>query len=251
MTGIELGLTHLGDNLGGDAAGFHEIEGLADALGELGILVAFGAVADEIEGPAMHLMQIGKPALGEGAQQVERRRGLVVGLVHAVWIGFARALVEFDPIDDIAPVARQFDTIQRFRRRRARLRELARHAADLDHRAGSREGQHDGHLQQNLEGVADIVGIEFGEALGAIAALQQEGVPLGHTGQLVFQFARLAGEYQRRLRPEDVLRGGQFRGVGKFRHLQNRHAAPGFRRPIPCHNAPLLLSRGPVARRVA
>jgi hypothetical protein len=36
-------------------------------------------------------------------------------------------------------------------------------------RSGS--GTHDGHLQQHFEGVANLVGAEFREGLGAIASL--------------------------------------------------------------------------------
>ena len=66
---------------------------------------------------------------------------------------------------------------------RARLGELAGHAADLDHRHGAAEGQHDRHLQQHAEGVADVVGMELGEALGAVAALEQESLAVGDIGQ--------------------------------------------------------------------
>ena len=57
---------------------------------------------------------------------------------------------------------------------RARLGELAGDAADLDDRRGRREGHHHRHLQEDAEEIADVVGGMLGEALGAIAALQQE-----------------------------------------------------------------------------
>ena len=81
----------------------------------------------------------------------------------------------------------------------ARLGELAGDAPDLHHRHAGGEGQHHRHLQQHAERVADIVGMELGEALRAIAALQQESLALRHLGQRRFEVARLAGEHQRRM----------------------------------------------------
>jgi hypothetical protein len=54
----------------------------------------------------------------------------------------------------------------------SRLGELSGNAAELDHRAARAKGQHHRHLQQHLEHVADVVGMELGKALGAIPALQ-------------------------------------------------------------------------------
>ena len=85
---------------------------------------------------------------------------------------------ELDAVDDVAAIGRQRDAVLRLGVGGARLGELAGHAADLHHRAGGAEGQHHRHLQQHAEGVADVVGMEFGEALGAVAALQQESLAL-------------------------------------------------------------------------
>src|SRR3546814_12734721 len=65
------------------------------------------AVGQRIERPAMHLMEIGEAALGEGAQQIQRRRSLVVGARHPLGIGLTSRLVEVDAVDDVAAIARQ------------------------------------------------------------------------------------------------------------------------------------------------
>ncbi len=80
----------------------------------------------------------------------------------------------------------------------AGLGELAGDAADLDHGLAGAVGQHHRHLQEDAEEIADVVGAVLGKALGAVAALQQEGPALGHFGQLVLQIAGLAGKDQRR-----------------------------------------------------
>ena len=91
--------------------------------------------------------------------------------------------VEIEAVDDVAAVGRQGDAVLRLGVGRARLGELAGEPPELDHRAGGAEGQHHRHLQQHLEGVADVVGVELGEALGAVAALQQEGLAGGDIGR--------------------------------------------------------------------
>ena len=130
-----------------------------------------------------------------------------VDLDHALGVGSARLGGELDAVDDIAAVARQLDAVLHLGIARARLGELARHAADLDDWAVGAIGQHHGHLQQHAEGVADVVGVEFGEAFGAVAALEQEGAALGDLAELRLQPARLAGEDQRRITPEARLGG--------------------------------------------
>ena len=81
---------------------------------------------------------------------------------------------------------------------RARLGELAGDAADLHHRLRAGEGQHDRHLQEDAEEVADVVGAMLGKALGAVAALQQEGLAGRDLGELLLQLARLTCKNQRR-----------------------------------------------------
>ena len=60
------------------------------------------------------------------------------------------------------------------------------------------KGQHHRHLQQHAEGVADIVGVEFGEAFGAIAALEQKALAGRDIGEVGLERARLTGKHQRR-----------------------------------------------------
>ena len=82
---------------------------------------------------------------------------------------------EGDVVDDVAAIARQLDAVDLLGVGRARLGKLPGDAADLHHRQRAGIGQDDGHLQQHAEKVADVVGAVLGKALGAIAALQQEG----------------------------------------------------------------------------
>ena len=96
----------------------------------------------------MRVLEIGVAAGGEGAQQVQRRRRLAVGLELAARIGHARLGRELDAVDDVAAIGRQLDAADGLGRRRARLGELAGDAADLHHRRRAGEGQHHRHLQE-------------------------------------------------------------------------------------------------------
>ena len=144
--------------------------------------------------------------------------------------------VEIEAVDDVAAIGRQRDAVLRLGVGGARLGELAGEAADLDHRAGGAEGQHHRHLQQHLEGVADVVRVELGEALGAVAALQQKGLAGRDIGEPVLQPPRLAGEDQRREAAQRLLDPGERRLVGITRHLPDRQAAPAPGRPFIHHD---------------
>ena len=86
-------------------------------------------------------------------------------------------------------------------------------------------GQHHRHLQQHAEEIADVVGAMLGEAFGAVAALQQEGLAGGDARQRLFQVAGLTCKNQRRKRRKLRLDIGQCLGIGIFGHS----AAPAWR----------------------
>ena len=82
--------------------------------------------------------------------------------------------------------------------RRPRLGELTGDPADLHDRHAHRVREHDRHLEDDAQLLADVVGGEVLEALGAVAGLEQERVAGGDLGQPGLQRARLAGEHERR-----------------------------------------------------
>ena len=73
-----------------DAAGGHEAQGVVDAAGDLLVAAPLGGAGDELLVPQVDLREVGEPALGEGAQEIEPRGGLVVGLQHARRVGHSR-----------------------------------------------------------------------------------------------------------------------------------------------------------------
>ena len=180
----------------------------------------------------MHIVEARITAFGEGTQEIERRRGLAIGLQLPARLRCPCLGREVGAVDDVAAIDRQFDAVSLFGRRRAWLGKLTGNTADLYHRACRRIGEHHRHLQKDAEEVADIVGAVLGKAFGAIAALQQESLAARDLGQRSLEIARLAGKDQRRKSGKLRLDVGQRLGVGIIRHLQDRLTAPGIRTPL-------------------
>src|SRR5215471_11330227 len=146
----------------------------------------------------MHAAEAGIPPACKRPQQVEGRRRLPISFELTPRVRRARAWREFDVIDNIAAIARQFDAIAGLRGRGAWLCELASDAAKFHDRQAARIGEHHRHLQEQTEEIADIVRAVFGETLGAIAALEQEGVAGGYARERPLQAAGLACKHQGR-----------------------------------------------------
>ena len=145
----------------------------------------------------MHLREVCEAALGERSQQVERRRRLVVGGQQAAGVGRAGRLGGCVVVDHVTAEARQGDSVDDLGARRARFGELPGDAAQFHHGHAGAVGQHDGHLENDLELVADAVGGEVVKGLGAVAGLQEEGFARRHLGQGPLQAAGLSGEDER------------------------------------------------------
>ena len=235
VTREDAGGAKLGHPLRRQPASAHEAQALGDVAGKLLVAVAGGAVFDEAEIPPMHVIEIGVAALREGAQQIERGGRLPVGHQHALRVRRARGLVELDGVDDVAAIARQLLAALRLGRRGARLGKLPGDAAELHHRRAAGISEHDRHLQEHAEEIADRVGAMLGKALGAIAALEQERLAGGDAGELLLQLARLTGKHERREGRELALDLGELLGVRVDRDLLDRPRAPALRAPARSH----------------
>ncbi len=205
---------------------------LGNAVGEFLIAMALGAVLHEAHVPLVHALEIGVAAGREGTNEIERCCRLAIGLDLAMRIGDAGFGCEVRPVNDVTAIARQLLVALLLGRRGARFCELPGDAADFNDRLAAGVGQHDRHLQEDAEEVADVVGPMLGKALGAVAALQQEAVSRRNGRKLSFQFARFTGKHQRRKARKTRLDIMQSLGVGIFRHLQNGLRAPAIRRPF-------------------
>ena len=229
VRGVELRLPKLGVMFGVEADRLHEAERLRQAIRDLAVARRLRTVLDEAQHPAVGVFEIGVSAAREGAQQVQGRCRLAVGVELTLGVGCARCRIEIDAVDDVAPVTRKLETVHCLGRSRARLGELPGDPADLHDRHGTREGEHQRHLQEDAERITDVVGRVFGESLGAIAALQQKGPAPRDVAEVTLQLARLTCENERG-EPRDLrLDGRQCRGIRVLRHLFDGLRPPGRR----------------------
>ena len=155
----------------------------------------------------------------------------MVAAHHALRVRPARVRVEREVVDHVAAEGRQLDAVSGLGGRGAGLGELACDTADLHRRNAGAVRQHDGHLEDHLELVANRVGGEGVERLRAVARLQQERVAGGHGRQRLRELSSLASEHERRLTPKLSPRRVERGGVGPFELLAGRTCAPAVRRP--------------------
>ena len=183
----------------------------------------------------MNLTQIGVTAPCEGAQQVQCRRRLAIGADHALRIVRPGRGIEFDTVDDIAEIARQFEIALIFGSRTAWLGELTSHPADFHHRLLACEREHDRHLQEHAERVADIVRVKLGEAFRTIATLQQEATAIADFCQFRLKRARFTRKHQRRIGRERLFRISQHGRIFILRQVLRLEGFPPVRGPVIGH----------------
>ncbi len=250
VAGVEVRALELRMTLQIEPAGLHEAQRLGDAVGELLVMVRLRRVLDEAERPLADIGEIGIAAVHEGPQQIEGSGGMAIGLDLPQRIGAAGFLGELHCVDDVAAIARQLLAVPLLGRRGARLGELAGDAADLHHRQRRRVGEHHRHLQKDAQKVANVVGAHvvgagLREALGAVAALQQEPLSQGDPAERLLEVACLSRENQRRKGCKLLLDLPQRVRVGIFGNLKDRFPAPAFARPTLGHAQPPTLHRPP------
>ncbi len=216
-----------------DAARSHEPECALDVVCQDGVPLSLERRGgDELVIPGMHAREVGKPALREGAEQVERRRRLVIGRQETLRVGPASLGRGLLAVHQMSPERRDLLPVDELVGRGPGLGELPGDPAQLDDGQARPVHQDDGHLQEDLQAIADGGGPEVVERLGAIACLQQERPAGGHPGKCSLQFAGLTGEdegRERREEPADVRKRGVIRPLGL---LRGGVRAPARRGPL-------------------
>ena len=91
------------------------------------------------------------------------------------------------------------------------------------------------HLQQDAECVADIVGVVFHKALGAIAALKQESAAFAYFGKVCFQASSFASKNKRRESGKAFFHRLQDFRIFICRHLLDRKIPPAIQSPFFVH----------------
>ena len=203
----------------------HEVNRSIDLTGQL-LVSGVGGVLREALIPAVHFAKVGKAALGERANEIERCCRRVVPVDHAVWVGAARLRREVIPVDNVASVSGKRHTIAGFGVARTRLGELPCHASHLDHGHLCRVSQHNSHLQNRLDAVTNLVGGCSGKGLGTIAALKQKRMPRSRVREPGTQCVNLTGKNQRRKPSEGCTGARHFVAILPVRLLLNGQVTP-------------------------
>ena len=215
VAGVEVDPVEL---VGVGADGLHEGQRALDLVGDRLIALAEGRALHEVGVPGVHLPQVGVTTGHERADQVERGRRGVVDVDEPLRVGDPRLRGEVVAVDRVAAVGRQGQPVAGLHVGAARLGVLAGEPAELHDRDRRGVRQHDRHLQQHAQLVADVVGGDSVERLGAVAALEQEGLAPGHGRDLVHEVVALPRKHERRrlLQPGHGSVDGAPVGVGRL-----------------------------------
>jgi hypothetical protein len=221
-----------------------EPERLAQRFHHSLVLRGSRRVLHETEVPVFRMVQVGKAAVDQTANEVERQRRALIAAKHELRIGLALLGREADGVDQVTAVARQRDVAPRLDIVGARLGVLAGEAAHANDGLVRSVNQHQAHLEEDLELAGDDAGFAFVESLGAIPALEQEPLPAGDRCQLAFQGLDLPRGHQRRQRREllhDAVHQGR---TGVDRLLLGRLRLPGCGCPVHGDSRPRCGFRG-------
>ncbi|CAM3831476.1 hypothetical protein NOZE110980_16960 [Nocardioides zeicaulis] len=220
VAGVEVDPVEL---VGVGADGLHEGQRALDLVGHCLVALAEGRGLHEVGVPGVHLAQVGVAARDEGAHEVEGGGRVVVDLHEPLGVGDAGLGGEVVAVDGVAAVGRERHAVAGLLVGAARLGVLAGEPAELHDRHRGGVGQDDGHLQQHPQLVADVVGGDAGEGLGAVAALEQERLAARHGRDLLGQVVALTREHQRRRGAQSLDRGVDGCGVGIAGLLERAH----------------------------
>src|SRR5262245_61574772 len=172
-----------------EAASLQEAKSFRDAIGKFDVTSRLRAVLDETKHPLTNAAKIGIATLRESAEQIERRSRLPVCFDLPTGVRSSSILSESDVVYNVAAIAGQFLAIAFLAWRGARFCKLTGNATDFDHRRSCGIGQHDRHLQEHADKIADIVCSVLRKAFCTVSALQQESFALRDYRQLFFQVA--------------------------------------------------------------
>lgn len=225
-----------------------EAQCLLDASGNLRVLFFENGIADMSQTPIKRMAKVSYPRGNRRANKVEGSRrvvvspGLPVNLNDDIWLrtvqdslektgGVNFALVLVVSVEDITTEAGHLLAIDNLSRAGARLGILAGHAADAHHALVGAPDEDDAHLEEQLDLGLDGVLLAVVEQLGAVAALQEEGVALGDVAEVRLEREDLGRVHQRRHAAEFGDRLFQLGLVRVGGGLLDGLGAPGAGRP--------------------
>ena len=177
-----------------DANCLHETERLIDLVGKLAETGTLLGILDKVQVPGMETTEIGISTGRKGPEDVEGLGTLMVGLDHVEGVVPTSLLGELLGVDDVTTVRGQGDAVLDLIRFGTRLGELSGHASNLDDGHGTSKGEDQAHLENDAEGIPNMIDVELIEGLGAVTTHEEETLSVAGAGQLLMQRADLAGK---------------------------------------------------------
>ena len=217
-----------------DADGLHETERFINLVGKLAITRSLLGILHEIQVPGMEATKIGISTGREGPKDVESLGTLMVGLDHVEGVVPTSLLGELLGVDDVTTVGGERDAILDLIRLGTGLGELSSHASNLDDGHGTAEGQYQTHLENDTEGIPNMINVELIEGLGTVTAHEEEALSVASTGQLLVERADLASENKGAASLELLDGLSEFGLIVVDGHLLGNKVGilPGFRSPF-------------------
>jgi len=230
VAGEEVDPPELAEPLPGER--LHETQRVGDRRDPALILGRERGVAGEIEPPVLGVMEVGEAAVDQRPDEVEGERRALVAAQEELRIGPPALGRELGVVDDVAPVGGQHLSVPLLGRLRARLGVLPHEPPHPDHPPLAAVDEHEAHLQEDLQLRGDRRGGAVGEALGAVASLEEEALPRRRLGELPLEQLDLPGGDERRQPRQLGDRRRERRRIVVLGLLRGRAAPPGIRCPI-------------------
>ena len=185
MAGEEICRAKLWCRISINTNSFHELQRFADFISyifETFRLLTF----NKVQHPAVNMLKVGIPALRKRTKKIQCCRRLAIGHHQTLRVRHARCFVEINIVDDVAAIAWQFNTVDRFCWSRAWFCKLARNTANFNNWFACAISQHNRHLQEHAEEIAHIVRVVFSKGFSTIAALKQKRLTASNLAQSLF-----------------------------------------------------------------
>ena len=194
---------------------------------------ASGECSTNDEVPVLGVVQVGEAAVDQGADEVEGERRALVAAQQAVGIGGARLRRERRAVDEVAAVGGQRHARRASRRRRSAAWRTGRRCARRGSPALARPCTSTRLICSRILSLAAIdVGAALVEALGAVAALEQEALAAGGLGELPLSTSTSHEVTSGGSAASSAERPRQRGRVGVGRLLQGRLGSPGVGGPV-------------------
>mmetsp|Transcript_33312 Transcript_33312/g.94789 ORF Transcript_33312/g.94789 Transcript_33312/m.94789 type:complete len:356 (-) Transcript_33312:298-1365(-) len=180
-----------------DTDGLHEAKRFVDLGGKLSVPATLFGLFDKVQVPGMKSRNIGVSSSGESTKDVKCLRTLMVGFDHVERVVAAGLWCKVFPVDIVSAVTGQSDSITNFIGFTTGFGELTCHAANLNDGHRGSKGQDQGHLQDDTEGITNVIDIELVECFGTVSTHEHKSLTTARPRKLFVKRSDLTSKHQR------------------------------------------------------